>query len=221
MDNEIVNDSTAIRVKSLNVSGFAQFLITVVVLIACFAFGTNFFHMDQKFTGVSVNTTYTTATTTTFVVSKIYIDQLICVESPKRYHLNQWDTSGFSGAFNIDGTEYSRGIGMYISSSQLATDEIGTAVAVYQIPEGFNAVSFILGAQSNWDYSAKSGTFCVSVYADDISVYNSDWNNYQYSDSIDIGLPADSKLLTIKLEEIEGSAGTLNIVLANLSVSSR
>lgn len=143
---------------------------------------------------------------------------LIVIKKPEFYFINSWDTDSYKNEFYISGNKYTEGIGMYLPSGKLKKDEIGTSEVIYSVGEGYKYLSFDIGADSKWGYSAANGTFCLSVFADGRPVYTTGWNDYKFTDSVRLGLDSCSRLRII-LEEIKGRNWTLNIVLGNLRLS--
>ena len=141
------------------------------------------------------------------------------VTTPEIIHINGWETSTYTDDFYLQDQLYSQGIGLYLQSRNLANDEIGISEVTIEVLEQYRYLTFELGADSKWGYDPNSGTFCVSVLGDNENeLYYSDWQDSQFYDSVRVNI-SDYDIVALKLEEIKGSNGTLNIVFGNLMMS--
>ncbi len=134
-------------------------------------------------------------------------------KTPMRYNVNAWDAASYKGDFEIGGTKYYSGIGLFLTKSQIS-NRYGKDEVVYSIPEGYDTASFIIGPDSNWGYSPDSGESRVTVLGDEAALYDSGWFDYSFQDTAALAIGGYRKL-TITIEQTTGTKGTLNIVLGN------
>ena len=145
-------------------------------------------------------------------------------ESPTHYYLHQWTNPTYEGDFQLlDGEEVRAcdGIGWFVPSSALGGEEgaQGQVEARYDLGGQYRTLRMTVSADQAWNDGAASGTFCLTVLVDGQEVYSTGWGDVSSSFAgIEIDLRGAQEL-TLVLEEVRGSAGTLNIVMGDLTLA--
>lgn len=145
-------------------------------------------------------------------------------ESPTHYYLHQWTNPTYEGGFQLlDGEEVRAcdGIGWFVPSSALGGEEgaQGQVEARYDLGGQYRTLRMTVSADQAWNDGAASGTFCLTVLVDGQEVYSTGWGDVSSSFAgIEIDLRGAQEL-TLVLEEVRGSAGTLNIVMGDLTLA--
>ena len=145
-------------------------------------------------------------------------------ESPTHYYLHRWTNPTYEGDFQLlDGEEVRAcdGIGWFVPSSALGGEEgaQGQVEARYDLGGQYRTLRMTVSADQEWNDGAASGTFCLTVLVDGQEVYSTGWGDVSSSFAgIEIDLRGAQEL-TLVLEEVRGSAGTLNIVMGDLTLA--
>lgn len=145
-------------------------------------------------------------------------------ESPTHYYLHRWTNPTYEGGFQLlDGEEVRAcdGIGWFVPSSALGGEEgaQGQVEARYDLGGQYRTLRMTVSADQAWNDGAASGTFCLTVVVDGQEVYSTGWGDVSSSFAgIEIDLRGAQEL-TLVLEEVRGSAGTLNIVMGDLTLA--
>ncbi len=132
-------------------------------------------------------------------------------------HKGRWSSERYSGEFNIDGTTYDHGLGMYIPSSAI-TDVRATKTLVIDLGGQYNTFITDYGAERNWDYgnSADRGSYRITIKVDGVTAYTGDGLSGPDGGVKDVRVNVTgAQTLTIELTQRKGSKGTLNIVLGD------
>ncbi|MGI5883418.1 MAG: NPCBM/NEW2 domain-containing protein [Candidatus Spyradocola sp.] len=145
-------------------------------------------------------------------------------QEPAHYYLHRWTNPTHSGDFQLlDGDQVRTcdGIGWFVPSSAIgeAVGAQGSAQAQYDLGGAYEALRLTVSADQDWNDGAESGSFRLTVFVDDKEAYTTGWGDYTSSFSgIEIDLRG-AQSLTLVLEEARGSAGTLNIVMGDLTLA--
>ncbi len=144
---------------------------------------------------------------------EVYLDTIDPSGAPdKGYYKATWKDDK---ALTIADKAYEHGIGWFIPSSTIRESSASASVK-YALEGKYNLLRFDLGVDANMDYGEGYGTFRITIYADDEEVYDSDKQEYDYTE---YGTEVDLKgcdTMKIVLTEKKGSKGTINVVLGDI-----
>ncbi len=144
---------------------------------------------------------------------EVYLDTINASDAPnKGFYKAAWKDDK---ALTIADKAYEHGIGWFIPSSSIAESSASASVK-YALDGKYDLLRFDLGVDANMDYGDGYGTFRITIYADDEEVYDSDKQEYDYTE---YGTEVDLKgcdTMKIVLTEKKGSKGTINVVLGDM-----
>jgi hypothetical protein len=136
------------------------------------------------------------------------------VTHTESFFLKKWKTASFA----IGDKVYPNGIGMFIPSKSITKTQ-GSWSMKFNLGGTYSKLRFDLGVDAGKQYGAGYGKYRIQIYCDsttDDPAYDSKMNDYKYTDlgrEVDI---SGCKTLIIKLTEIKGTKGTINVVLGGI-----
>lgn len=132
-------------------------------------------------------------------------------------HKGRWSSEKYNGEFNIDGTTYDHGLGMFIASSEIS-DKRATKALVIDLGGMYNTFITSYGAEKNWDFgnSKERGSYRINIKVDGVTVHAGEGRSGPDGGVKDVTVNVTgAQTLTIELTQRKGSRGTLNIVLGD------
>lgn len=149
-----------------------------------------------------------------------YLDSLTPKKTEKSFFLKKWTFQAGEHNFNIADKVYQNGIGMYIPKKSISKTQATLSMS-FSLEGKYDKLKFDLGADSKLQYEEGYGKFRVMIYCDSTSndpVYDSGLKEYTFTDmGREISIKGCNTLY-IKLTEVKGSKGTINVVLGDIRV---
>jgi hypothetical protein len=152
----------------------------------------------------------------------VYLDSLTPKKKENSFFLNKWDFQSGEHNFTIADKVYQNGIGMYIPKKSISKTQATLSIS-FNLEGKYDKLKFDLGADAKLEYEEGYGKFRVMIYCDSTSndpVYDSGLKEYTFTD---MGREVSIKgcnTLYIKLTEVKGSKGTINVVLGDIRLVS-
>lgn len=147
-----------------------------------------------------------------------YLDTLTPTKTQNSFFLKKWKFQSGDESLTIGDTVYEHGIGMYIPNKSI-TQSQGTWSMEFDLNGIYSKLRFDLGVDAKLQYGEGYGKFRIRVYCnsdDNDPAYDSEFQEYKYTDlGREVDITGCDKLI-IKLTEIKGSKGTINVVLGNI-----
>ncbi len=152
----------------------------------------------------------------------VYLDSLTPKKTERSFFLKKWDFQSGEHSFKIADKVYQNGIGMYIPKSSITRTQATLSMS-FSLEGKYDKLRFDLGVDSMLQYGEGYGKFRVMIYCDSTSndpVYDSGLKEYTFTDmGREISIKGCNTLY-IKLTEVKGSKGTINVVLGDIRVVS-
>ncbi|MDD4796900.1 MAG: NPCBM/NEW2 domain-containing protein [Eubacteriales bacterium] len=140
--------------------------------------------------------------------------------APKYLTKDRWNFNSPNADFNMNGTKYTSGLGMFVASSTIREDR-GSQSVSYKLESKYTQLRFDLGCDDQLKgYSDNYGQFRLQIFCDDESDprYNSDFQKFDFFQAnvaVDV---ANVTTIKIVLTEEKGDDGTLNVIMGNAAL---
>ena len=143
--------------------------------------------------------------------------------APTHFYLNYWTNPTYEGELQIrDGEEILScdGIGWFVPSSSIEGEGgVGAVEARYKLPGAYTSLRFRLAPDAVWNDDSTDASFRLTVYCDGELAYDSDWR-CSAAAAADVTVDVSGvRELVFSLEETRSRAGTINVVMADLTLS--
>lgn len=137
--------------------------------------------------------------------------------APKYLTTDRWNFKDPDADFNMNGTKYTSGLGMFVASSTIQ-EKRGSQSVSYKLESKYTQLSFDLGCDDQLKgYSDNYGQFRLQIYCDDESDprYNSDFQKFDFFQANITMDVTNVTTIKIVLTEEKGDDGTLNVIMGN------
>jgi hypothetical protein len=133
-----------------------------------------------------------------------YLDHLMVYRTGENFHINRWNHDQYKGPFtDKNNRTYNYGIGMWSDSGARS----GVGYVEYQINGVYSLFESILALEKEW-LDGDFGTTRFIIYADGNEIHNVRLTSSSEPVNISVGIPRNTNLLRLEVEQISGSRGT-------------
>lgn len=152
--------------------------------------------------------------------SFVYIEDLELDDGDSTMFLGKWTFGSRTVPFTIGSQSYNKGIGMFVKSRNI-TDKVGSVESDWKLEKDYYKMSFDMGCERSlqYDVEEKYGTYSITIYTDGEKIWDSGFHDYKYAESnVEVDIPKDAKMITVKLSQTKGISGTLNVIMGSVKL---